>query len=139
MKKSTIILTLLTIFSIILFISTSCKKDDPKPTQENYVIKIDSISHPDTIAVGDTLRILFYGLVGENSCYQFAQWDNEFDVDLIQLTTMGVHYLNRTCADGKTYLDGAEYSLRGIPKGPYNIKIVQPDNSTLDSQLYVKE
>lgn len=139
MKKNTLILAFLTIFSLIIVIATSCKKDEPAPTQEYYVIQVDSIIHPDTISVGDTLRILFYGLVGDNSCYQFAQWQNEFDVDLIQLTTMGIHYLNRTCVDGITYLDGAEYSLRGIPKGAYTIKIVQPDNSTLNSQLYVKE
>lgn len=137
MKKSTFILAFITIFSIIVVISTSCKKDDPI-TQEYYVIKVDSIIYPDTITAGDTLRIKFYGLVGENSCYQFAQWNNEFGVDLIQLTTMGVHYLDRTCADVITYLDGAEYGLRDIPVGSYTIKIVQPDNSTMDNPLYVK-
>ena len=139
MKKSTLILAFISIFSIIAVISTSCKKNDPAPTQEYYVIKVDSIIHPDTITVGDTLKIKFYGLVGNNSCYQFAQWNNSFDVDLIQLTTMGLHYLDRDCVDGITYLNGAEYQLRGVPKGPYTIKIVQPDNSTLDSPLYVKE
>ncbi|HEY9115899.1 MAG TPA: hypothetical protein VIN10_14465 [Bacteroidales bacterium] len=139
MKKSTFILAFITIFGIIAAISTSCKKDDPAPTQEYYVIKVDSIIYPDTITVGDTLKIKFYGLVGENSCYQFAQWNNEFDVDLIQLTTMGIHYLTQECYEGITYLDGAEYQLRGVPKGSYTIKIVQPDNSTMDSQLYVKE
>jgi hypothetical protein len=138
MKKSTFILALITIFSTIAAISTSCKKDDPV-TQEYYVIKVDSIIYPDTITFGDTLKIKFYGLVGENSCYQFAQWNNEFDVSLIQLTTMGLHYLNQNCVDGVTYLNGAEYRLRGVPAGAFTIKVVQPDNSTMDSQLYVKE
>jgi len=138
MKKSTYILALVSIISIIVIIS-SCKKDDPAPTEEYYVIQVDSIIYPDTITFGDTLKIKFYGLVGENSCYQFAQWNNNFDVDLIQLTTMGIHYLNQNCFESITYLDGAEYQLRGIPAGAYTIKIVQPDNTTMDSQLFVKQ
>jgi len=138
MKKSTIILAIISIFSIIAVISTSCKKDDPAPTQEYYVIQVDSIIHPDTITFGDTLKIKFYGLVGENSCYQFAQWSNEFGVDYIQLTTVGLHYLNRNCVDGVTYLNGAEYKLFGVPAGDYTIKIVQPNDSTMNSPLHVK-
>jgi len=138
MKKSTVILAIISIFSIIAVISTSCKKDDPAPTQEYYVIQVDSIIHPDTIMVGDTLKIKFYGLVGENSCYQFAQWSNEFGIDYIQLTAMGLHYLNRNCVDGVTYLNGAEYKLFGVPAGDYTIKIVQPNDSTMNSPLHVK-
>ena len=116
MKKSTIILAFVTIVSIVAIIS-SCKKDDPTPTQEYYVIQVDSIIYPDTITFGDTLKIKFYGLVGDNSCYQFAQWDNKFDVGLIQLTAMGINYLNQNCVDGVTYLNGAEYKLTGVPTG----------------------
>lgn len=138
MKKSTLILAAFLIFGFIAIVSTSCKKDEPAPTQEYYVIQVDSIIHPDTITAGDTLKIKFYGLVGENSCYQFAQWNNEFDVDLIQLTAMGLHYLNRDCYQGITYLDGAEYKLLGVPAGDYTIKIVQPNDSTMNSPLHVK-
>lgn len=138
MKKSTIILAFITIFGFMAIIATSCKKDDPV-TEEYYVIQVDSIIYNDTITFGDTLKIKFYGLVGENSCYQFAQWNNEFDVELIQLTTMGLHYLNRDCVEGITYLNGAEYRLTGVPAGDYTIKIVQPDNTTMDKPLYVKE
>ena len=139
MKKNTFILLLVSIIGVAVISSTSCKKDDPAPTQENFVIQVDSIIHPDTIAFGDTLKILFYGLVGPDGCYQFQEWYNEFDVGLIQITTKGVHYFNINCAQGEVYMDGFEYKLIGVPKGDYTIKIVQPDNSTLDSPLNVKE
>lgn len=140
MKKSTIILAFITIFSIVAVVATSCKKDDTV-NFETYVIKVDSIIYPDTITFGDTLKIKFYGLVGENSCYQFNQWKTSVDQtsNVVQITTMGVHYLDQNCFDGITYLNGAQYNISGFPVGSFTIKILQPDNTTMDSPLIVKQ
>ena len=138
MKKSTLVLVFITLFGITAIISTSCKKDD-SPEMQNFIIKIDSIIYPDTISVVETLTIKFYGMVGPNNCYKFANLSNYFDVGLIQITTNGVHYLDQDCDTTPVFLKGLEYMLYGIPKGDYNIKIVQSDNTTLNSLLYVKE
>lgn len=137
MKKNSLILVFITIIGAVALISTSCKKDNG-PTTENFVIQIDSVIHPDTISVGEILKIKFYGTIGPNSCYNFSSWSNYFETDLIQITTIGVHFLDQDCVGSSVTLNGAEYQLTGVPAGDYTIKIVQPNDSTMNSPLHVK-
>ncbi len=135
-------------FVIILFIAgfvisiSSCKKDD-EPQFTESVIKIDSIQHADTVALGSQLEIKFYGTIG-NGCDYFSRYEdipldedeyaNTFKIKIWRKTEGGV-----ACSEQIKYLDGANLNLSGMLAGNFVIKVAQPDGSFLEGLVFVEE
>ena len=142
MKKNLVIISAIFIMAGLLIWSTGCKKDE-NPNNE-FLIQIDSIVHPDTIQLTDTLSVKFYGEVGPNGCYSFNRFER---MDLasgdpasaIKIKTWGKYEDNGNCTQQIVYLDGAEIGINGFIKGTFSILVIQPDGSIMTGLVYVKE
>lgn len=140
MKKYFFVITLV-IIGFVISIS-SCKKDDG-PTFTESVILIDSIVHADTVDLGGTLSIKFYGVIGDGCDYfskfeeiplDEGEYDNSFKIKIWRKTETGVN-----CTDELKYLDGSELILTGMLAGNFIIKVIQPDDSFIESEVFIKE
>ncbi len=140
MKKYYFVITLI-IVGFVISIS-SCKKDDIPPFTES-VILIDSIIHPDTVALGSQLPIKFYGIIG-NGCDSFlgfeelpldeGEYTNTFKIQFYRRTQSGV-----SCTEEIKNLGGSQLNLSGMLAGNFVIKVVQPDGSYLEGLVFVEE
>jgi hypothetical protein len=136
--KSRIIISILFIASIILFSSQGCKKDDDPDTIE-FIIKVDSISHADTINSTDLFEVDFFGKIGDNECFQFSEFSPAFGADFINITTYGTETIRNDCEGGPVYLDGKGASFSDMTPGEWTLNILQPAGiDPIVSKVYVK-
>jgi hypothetical protein len=136
--KSKIIISILFIASIILFSSQGCKKDDDPDTVQ-FTIKVDSISHPDTINSNDLFEVDFFGKIGDNECFQFSEFSPAFGADFINITVYGAETIRNDCAGGPVYLDGRGASFSDMTQGEWSINVFQPAGvAPIVSKVYVK-
>ena len=63
--KQTFVVLPVLLFSLTLI---NCNKNK----ETTFVIKVDSIHVADTINLDETLRIEFFGTIGDNGCYSFS-------------------------------------------------------------------
>jgi hypothetical protein len=140
MKTYKILVPIAVMAFIIVF--SSCKKDEGSGINESIIL-IDSIIHQDTVVLGDTLNIKFYGMIG-NGCDYFSRFE-ELDLDEGEsINTLKLRILRKTednafCTEELKYLDGAEINLRGMLAGDFFLRIGQPDGSFLESKAYIQE
>lgn len=137
MKYYSIILVL--IAGLVVSI-TSCDKKTVDPFVES-VMKIDSITYPDTVQFNSPLPIKFYGVLG-NGCNYFSRLEeqvltesdsaNTFRLKVYKKTEQGV-----SCTEEIKYLNET-LNVTGMMKGNFYIKIVQPDESVLQGVVYVE-
>ena len=101
------------LFIILIFVTT-CKPDEDdyiKPTENTYLIKIDSIHMPSIVKKDSIFEIEYFGIIGTNDCYSFKEFfyttyqDTDSTGTLIA-KALGNHYLKNNCLDGIIYLDG---------------------------------
>ena len=136
--KSSIIISVLLITSIILFSSLGCKKNDDPDTVQ-FIIKVDSISHADTINSTDLLEVDFFGKIGDNECFQFSEFSPAFGADFINITVYGTETIRNDCGGGPVYLDGKGASFSDMTQGEWTINVFQPAGVTpIISKVYVK-
>ncbi len=138
-----IIIALSSILVVFALSWSSCSKTNG-PTTEEFVIAIDSIIHADTITVGGTLSIKFYGLVGPNGCYAFDRLSPEYlqvtdTTGELKITSYGIHTFNDVCPDNEVYMNGTELVVSDIPLGKLEIKAMQPDGTALSQFVIVKQ
>ena len=137
MKKH-IFTALVLMFSLFILIWSGCKKDDDPEFQE-FIIKIDSIVHADTINFGNDLSIKFYGLIGEDDCYSFDRLVTDYVPGELAVTSWGIHTSSENCTPSTVYMNGAELLVSEIPAGNILIVAVQPDGSKIEQNVFVKE
>jgi len=125
------------IFSSVLLFQYSCSTE-PENDYTYFKIMVDSISHPNTISVSDTLMIKFYGFVGPDGCHKFSHFEEHKKTNELELTVGGIQTNFQTaCPEVLVYLDVEEYKTVFNQVGNYHIKINQPDNSVLLDSVYV--
>jgi hypothetical protein len=134
-RKPAIIIFGLGIVLALVTYSSGCKKKASLGSE--YTIQIDSIKHADTITVGETLEIKFYGLVGETNCYSFYKFNINFDQDKINVTAIGLNSESEDCKDGNVILDGESASIYSLPEGHYTIIVNQPRDNKIESPVVV--
>jgi hypothetical protein len=126
------------IFASVLILFYACSTE-PENDYTNFKIMVDSLSHPDTISVTDTLKIKFYGFVGPDGCHKFSRFEEHKKTNELELTVWGSKPNFQTvCPTVLVYLDGEEYKTIFNQAGLYRIKINQPDNSILLDSVYVQ-
>ncbi len=64
------------VFGSALLIQYSCSTE-PENDYTYFKIMVDSLSHPDTISVNDTLKIKFYGFVGPDGCHKISRFEEQ--------------------------------------------------------------
>lgn len=141
MKKYYFVIILVAVGFVVSI--SSCKKDDDGPVFEESVILIDSITHADTVALGGTLSIKFYGEIGDGCDYfsrfedipiDAGEYENSFKIKIWRKTETGV-----ACTEELKYLDGSAINLTGMLAGKFVIKVFQPDDSFIESEVFIKE
>lgn len=136
--KSRIIISVLFIISFLTFIIQGCKKDDTADTTE-FIIKIDSITHLDTINSSDFFEVKFYGKIGDNDCFTFSNFSPAFGADFINVTVYGTETIKNDCAGGSVYLDGQGASFSDMTPGVWTLNVFQPYGlPPIESTVYVK-
>jgi len=132
-------ITIVLILSSVVYLTSGCKKDN-EPDSVEYVIKVDSIVHPDTIKVGEKLEVYFYGVVGPNDCYEFLRFVPGFGPNAINFTLYGLQTLRSDCEGDPIYMNGGGVALQDMTVGDWSIQVNQPDGvQPIMSSVYVRE
>ena len=111
--------------------------DKPKGSLA-FIVKVDSISHPQTVALYDTIKINMFGTIGTDGCSSFLGYDETKQPLRLDLTIRGERKSSDACPAVMVYLDGKEYKTIANQVGWYSINIHQPDNSVLKDSINVK-
>jgi len=124
--------------SLLMFSWSGCDSNKGPDTEE-FIIQIDSIVHADTITVGETLSIKFYGIVGPNGCYAFDRLMPEYTDGELATTALGIQTFQDLCPDQEVYMNGSELVVSDIPAGTLIVKALQPDGSAITQQVFVQD
>jgi hypothetical protein len=109
-------------------------------TNNDFLIKVDSIHTPAIINSGKPFNVVFYGTVGFNVCYSLTNFDYDYNGNDIDIQVRGTFsYKEGKCPEGIVTINGQELSLTVQLPGDYRIIILQPDNSVLIKQITVVE
>lgn len=121
-----------------IFLWGGCKLDSPSNTQyTEFVMEIDSIIHPDTIRLGSSLPIKFYGTIGPDGCYSFSRFDGHFEGKNILITAYGRKSDETVCPDVMQYLQGLTLTVNQLDTGRYIIHVQQAFPPDLYDTVFV--
>src|SRR5439155_18720411 len=102
------------------------------PSADSFLIRVDSIGVPSTLAVSDTLTARFYGRIGPDGCSRLARVDKQVTSAGLDIAFNGEHRVpNGTeCTALPVALNHEE--VVAPPLGtPFVITVRQPDGSVL--------
>lgn len=134
-KTSLIILTALFIV-VVAYLSTGCKEDPPAVTE--FIVKVDSTQHTDTINVGEIFEVFFFGPLGDTDCYEFDRLEPAFGFNLIEVKAIGKHTARDNCNNILQYMQAAA-GFQDLTAGDWTLRVIQPDGGTpLESMVHVK-
>jgi hypothetical protein len=112
------------------FVCWSCDDSDCEP--ETYRIQIDSLAfRPAQPAAGDTVYVLFWGLVGTSTCYSFTHFAATRDSFQLDVTAWGEHSCDSPCGFTMIYLEAEELSVFPVFAGDLRVVVHQPDGGVL--------
>jgi len=113
---------------VIAAYSFSCSKADPTAETQEFVIKVDSIQLPDSVAINQQFDVKFFGTIGSNGCYSFADFIASEDSTSLSLMLKGHHEVseNQVCSQVMVMLNGKVYSHKFPVAGQYRIRIINP-------------
>ncbi len=135
-KYAVIWLAILSVFALLVSCTKTTEVDEPAISY--FVVKVDSISVPDTLSHSDTLRIKFYGTIGSNSNYSFDHVEAQKTPSSVDLKVWGKYVANDGAYDVVSFLDGVEYKVSLLYPGQYDISVHQPDSSVLKDSVVVE-
>ena len=127
---------ILALYPLLMMLSDCFGMAHMPPTEEQFLIRIDSIAHPASIRYDDSLTILLYGTIGADSCTVFSHIDETKKPLDVELTVWGKHYLDSTCATRMIALNGRQYKTLTNMTGWFKIHIRQPDGTMLTDSLF---
>lgn len=111
-----------------LFFFESCSDGSSVRQPEEFMISVDSVNMPDTLAVGGILELQFYGTIGENQCYRFKRFIVEKNITGFKINTIGerIFPVDSVCSADTAKLAGRSLSLPVNEAGTYTIIIENP-------------
>ena len=117
------------VIPVLLFSLTliNCNKNN----ETTFVIKVDSIHVADTINLDETLRIEFFGTIGDNGCYSLSHDESSFEGTTLSIKLWGKNSGADECPSVIVKLDGTYFDINFSSAGTYTIEIIQPDNSKI--------
>jgi hypothetical protein len=127
MKSMNIKITFLFLIVVAVISLSSCDKK-ARITEEEYVIKVDSIETVDTVQLNQMFQVDFFGIVGENGCYRFSRFYTErtgmkFRIQAIGLREVGD---NLICPELLPMLNGQNLQLKADSLGTIKLEIINP-------------
>ena len=135
MKKIKSVFLFMLVITICLFLR-SCLSEPY--TYGDFLIKVDSIHIPDTITLNIPFDIKFFGIIGFDGCHSFKTFNQTVKNNDIMIETWGSYEnKNGLCPAVMVYLDGQKLNMTFHTPGIYNIKIIEPDNTSFMRQITV--
>ncbi|MBK9099053.1 MAG: hypothetical protein IPM14_13210 [bacterium] len=123
---------------IAMLILSACSTE-PEYNYIEYKIKVDSLVHPNSILLGDTLLIKFYGFVGPDGCHTISRFEEIKKPEEVEIQVWGKK------PDFPTVCSAVIVEMRGtirkvVPEqqGLFLVKVKQPDNSYLIDSVFVQ-
>ena len=104
---------------------------------DSFVIRVDSISAPASIALADTLTARFFGSVGSDGCSRLERVEKRRDEGLIELRFHGTRKGGVDCIQMPVSLDHEERIVPPLPD-PFTIRVLQPDGAPLERVVGVQ-
>lgn len=136
--KKFLFLILVPLFLTVIFMVNGCKLDNPSNTHyTEFVIQIDSITHPNTVKLGSSLQIKFYGTIGPDGCYSFSRFDGGVEGKTINVTVYGRKSDEDVCTQQVQYLSGATLNVNQLDTGRYILHVHQPFPPDLTDTVFV--
>ncbi|MDA3942166.1 MAG: hypothetical protein PF694_01350 [Bacteroidetes bacterium] len=114
--------------SLVLLGLLSCDKMGSQLENQAYVIKVDSIHMPDTVAAGASFTIHFFGIAGSDGCHSFKEFIVSEDSTQLNLLLKGNKIVSEdiACTQALVMLDGLTYSHKFTLPGRYMIEVTNP-------------
>jgi hypothetical protein len=128
------------LFMVIIMLGyslRSCLNDSY--SYSDFMIKVDSIHVADTVTLNTPFDIEFFGIIGFNGCCSFKTFNQSITDNDITIEAWGVfENKNGICPTVLVFLDGQKVNMTIRLPGIYNIKIRQPDNSSIVRKITVE-
>ncbi|MCU7497451.1 MAG: hypothetical protein HF314_17770 [Ignavibacteria bacterium] len=116
----------------------SCSTE-PDKQDTYYLIKVDSLTHPASVSLNDTIKFRFYGVVGTDGCHSFSHFEALDKSSGLDLWLWGkVPSYADACPAVMVYLNGKEYKHKAKERGIFRLSINQPDGSVLKDSVAVQ-
>lgn len=138
----TAVKSFLHLFSLLVFVILVIGCGKKATDTEEYLIKVDSIIHPDTVAAGKSFAVKFYGTIGSNGCYRFLRFETERSAGLTKVWTVGERKTgqNVMCPEYLPKLDGTVLNLMAPDTGSFTIAVINPGlGNVLNSTVVVRQ
>ena len=119
---------------IMLF---SCNLD--QSSNNDFLIKVDSIHTPDSVVSNTTFDIVFFGTIGFDKCTSFKTFNQTYNNNDVDIEAWGTY--NSTpavCPPALITLDGQKLPMTLPFPGVYRILIQDPGAITLVKQIVAK-
>ncbi len=122
-KLTAVVLPLLA----LLFVSCDDKEEQPS----YFVVKVDSISAPDTIMAGEDLAVGLWGTIGHDGRYGFSHFEARATDSSLDITAWGKFTPADYAAQPIVDIDGRQYHTVAGSPGTFAIRTHQPDGTIL--------
>jgi len=105
----------------------------------DYLIRVDSIHAPDSVIQNEGFDVVFFGIIGLNTCQHFKSFNIDYNNKDVHIEAWGTdNSKGEICGEGIVYLNGQKVTIKLYPSGTYRIKITDPNDITLVKQIVVK-
>lgn len=123
---------------IFLLFVFSCSTTSNEKYVE-FIVKVDSLHHPNNVAIYDTITLELFGTIGGDGCFRFSHfYYNETALEL-NLTVIGIRpNFETVCPAVMVYLNGLKFETIAEQKGAYQINIHQPNGDILTDSIVVQ-
>jgi len=128
------------VIASLLALTIGCK-NNARNTEE-FLIRVDSIVHPDTVAAGKSFDIAFHGVIGPNGCYRFLRFEKERHAGELKIWAVGERKTgqNLICPEYLPMLEGIKLNVVAPDTGVLNIKVINPGlGNILKSSVIVRQ
>jgi hypothetical protein len=140
MKRNTIQASVLPMAILVTFALSSCGNNEPSRKPEEFLIRVDSISMPDSLSIGQVLQLGFYGTIGENPCHQFKRFIIGKSVSGYTIKVIGEQTFPKggACGEGAVIMEGRVLELPVTEAGTQIIEVENPGlNHVIRKELVV--
>lgn len=108
---------------------------------EEYLIRIDSIIHPDTVAAQKPFAIKFYGIIGHTACNRFLRFETETETQRLKIWVVGERNIDTLaiCHENLVKLEGKVFNAMAPDSGELVISVINPGlGNVLNSKVVVE-
>lgn len=107
------------------------------PDTTEFVIRVDSIESPDSIAAGNALTARFSGPIGPDLCSSLDRVEKHLTANTLELRFHGARKDGGHCPAQPAALDHVE-TIAPPVEDPFTIRVLQPDGVPLEKVVRVR-